>query len=386
MEIEKKPILIKSVLNLNEKGTLIITKDILNKIKYTCNQINKVEWSGVIFYSMKGNITTPKELEFTIEDLFVMNKGTSAHTQFKYTEDIIDIMEHNPKLDECVMGLLHSHNQMNTFFSAEDIDELKINCPNYNQYLSVIVNNNTDICAKAAFLSKNQINISSTAIFKDSFGVSKSWQTTEIKEEYVMYTIDLVVKVPEEEIVEDFFKERVEKVIELADTRLKPITNTAQYSIYDNPMTGYDDWGVDARYQINQPETPKRNLWSGQPKSTTKPLKVKGKQKDEDNDVISFLNYILSEGTSFSYLKSELIGNINELSFFSEDDTMESLEEYFELGFLYILGVSYSLDDAKKLIKNSLEYLISNFPADNDAFNLITMIKTIQLKWEEQLI
>ena len=34
---------------------------ILNKIKYLCKTIPNVEWSGVLFYSLKGSIKKPEK-------------------------------------------------------------------------------------------------------------------------------------------------------------------------------------------------------------------------------------------------------------------------------------------------------------------------------------
>lgn len=104
---QQEKLKITSVKTFTDKGKLIITQDILDKIKYTCSKINTVEWSGILFYKFEGDITDAKNFVCTIEDLFVMDKGTHAHTDFKYTDDILDILEERPELEDCIIGLMH---------------------------------------------------------------------------------------------------------------------------------------------------------------------------------------------------------------------------------------------------------------------------------------
>lgn len=70
-----------------------------------------------------------------------MDIGTAAYTEFDMSPDVISYMTNNPELLDCQMGLIHSHNQMATFFSGTDISTLKEEGIDRNHFVSLIVNN-----------------------------------------------------------------------------------------------------------------------------------------------------------------------------------------------------------------------------------------------------
>src|SRR5690606_27372025 len=138
---------------IDTKIKVLMSQNILNKIKYLCRAIPKVEWSGVLFYSVEGSIKDPENFVITLEDILPMDKGTSAYTEYTFDERIVEYMMADDKRDDWKMGHIHSHNTMPVFFSGTDISELEDNCVNHNYYLSLIVNNFMDFTAKVAFLA-----------------------------------------------------------------------------------------------------------------------------------------------------------------------------------------------------------------------------------------
>ena len=80
-----------------------------------------------------------------------MDKGTSAYTEYEFTEDVIEYQMSNPERLEWKKGHIHSHNSMETFFSGTDMSELNDNSEFHNYYLSLIVNNAFENTAKVAF-------------------------------------------------------------------------------------------------------------------------------------------------------------------------------------------------------------------------------------------
>ena len=75
-------------------------------------------------------------------DLFVMDIGSSAYTEFKESADIISYRIDNNLLDEDIYeGLIHSHNSMATFFSGTDCNTLIEEGTNMHHFVSLIVNN-----------------------------------------------------------------------------------------------------------------------------------------------------------------------------------------------------------------------------------------------------
>lgn len=143
---------------------------ILNQIKYLCNKIAKVEWSGILFYSVEGSIQDPTNMIINLEDILPMHKGSSAYTEYSFTEEVIDYMEANPESENWKMGHIHSHNTMGVFFSGTDWSELEDNAPNHNFYVSLIVNNFMEFCAKVCFIAESQETKEFTFFAKNELG------------------------------------------------------------------------------------------------------------------------------------------------------------------------------------------------------------------------
>ena len=124
-----------------EKATLIISKELLAQISFLHNKVKEIEWSGLLFYKIiNGDISNPKELVLRAERLHLMDIGTGAYTEFKPDASILDFYDKYPDCESMKWGLIHTHHNMNTFFSGTDIDELISNAGAHNYYLSLIVN------------------------------------------------------------------------------------------------------------------------------------------------------------------------------------------------------------------------------------------------------
>ena len=119
---------------------LIIPEEVEKKIRYICQQIWKDEWSGTLFYKPEGRFEDGT-LAIRCVDIYVMDIGTAAYTEFDMSPDVISYMADNPELLDCQMGLIHSHNTMSTFFSGTDTATLKEEGIDRNHFVSLIVNN-----------------------------------------------------------------------------------------------------------------------------------------------------------------------------------------------------------------------------------------------------
>ena len=119
---------------------LIIPEEVEKKIRYICQQIWKDEWSGTLFYKPEGKFEDGT-LAIRCVDIYVMDIGTAAYTEFDMSPDVISYMTDNPELLDCQMGLIHSHNNMSTFFSGTDTATLKEEGIDRNHFVSLIVNN-----------------------------------------------------------------------------------------------------------------------------------------------------------------------------------------------------------------------------------------------------
>ena len=147
--VKKKP-LIELVMGSKDKFNLILTEGLMRKINYLCEEIPNNEWSGIVFYTPNGSITNIPNLTLTAFDVYPLDIGTSTYTEFEYTPDLTGYMASNPDLLDAQMGLIHSHNHMNTFFSGTDTATLREQAPLYKTFLSVIVNNRLEIDAALA--------------------------------------------------------------------------------------------------------------------------------------------------------------------------------------------------------------------------------------------
>ena len=118
---------------------LNIPNKVEQKIRLLCKEIWTTEWSGILFYTYEGSFEND-DLILTCEDIYLMDVGSAAYTEFDMNPEVISYMTDNDLLD-CQIGLIHSHNNMNTFFSGTDINTLKKEGFSKNHFLSLIVNN-----------------------------------------------------------------------------------------------------------------------------------------------------------------------------------------------------------------------------------------------------
>ena len=200
---------------------LVMPERVLNQIKYLCRDIAKVEWSGILFYSMEGSIEQPDKLVLTLQDILPMHKGTTTYTEYEFDDSVVEYMMDNETMEKgWKMGHIHSHNTMAVFFSGTDWSELEDNAPNHNFYLSLIVNNFMDFCAKVCFIAESEDNRELAFYGRNENGTryihsSKSYQVAE--QQLIVYDCDIESPITAVQ-VEDRFKARVEQIIKKADT------------------------------------------------------------------------------------------------------------------------------------------------------------------------
>lgn len=119
---------------------LIIPAEVERKIRFACQKVWSNEWSGTLFFTHEGSFEN-NDLVIRCVDIYIMDIGTQTYTEFDMNPDVIAYMCENPELLDCQMGLIHSHNNMSTFFSGTDTDTLKEEGMDRNNFVSLIVNN-----------------------------------------------------------------------------------------------------------------------------------------------------------------------------------------------------------------------------------------------------
>lgn len=143
----KVPTLLPLVKGSDKKFKLVIKEELLDKIKYLCREFPTQEWSGVLFYEALGDVSDLDTMILTAFDLYPLDLGSAVYTEFSHSPDFAGYVARHPDLMDAHMGLIHSHNNMATFFSGTDTATLQEMSPIYENYLSLIVNNKGDYTA-----------------------------------------------------------------------------------------------------------------------------------------------------------------------------------------------------------------------------------------------
>lgn len=142
MEEVKQPMKVISL--VQKSGTynykLIIPAEVERKIRFVCQKVWSTEWSGTLFFTHEGSFEN-NDLVIRCVDIYIMDIGTQAYTEFDMNPDVIAYICENPELLDCQMGLIHSHNNMSTFFSGTDTATLREEGIDRNNFVSLIVNN-----------------------------------------------------------------------------------------------------------------------------------------------------------------------------------------------------------------------------------------------------
>lgn len=119
---------------------LIIPAEVERKIRFACQKVWNTEWSGTLFFTHEGSFKN-NDLVIRCVDIYIMDIGTQAYTEFDMNPDVIAYMTEHSELLDCQLGLIHSHAGMQTFFSGTDTATLKEEGRDRNNFVSLIVNN-----------------------------------------------------------------------------------------------------------------------------------------------------------------------------------------------------------------------------------------------------
>lgn len=137
---------------------LVIEDALEKKIRYLCDKIHNIEWSGILFCDHTGSF---KENNMTIiaKDLILLDIGNGVATSFDCSDpDIISYMADNDLLD-CTLNLIHSHHSMGTSPSGTDMDTLEKEGNDRNVFVSLIVNNSGDYTAMMSVQVNSDITV-----------------------------------------------------------------------------------------------------------------------------------------------------------------------------------------------------------------------------------
>lgn len=201
--------------------------EVLQKIKYLCSRIYADEWSGILFYSIEGTVQKPSEMKITLEDILPMDKGNKTYTEYEIDGRYVDYLMEDDSRMEWHMGHIHSHNTMPVFFSGTDMDELNDNSQCHNIYLSLIVNNFMEFCAKVAFVGEAEAEVNEIPYMaKDEEGNEYVIETSKFnlkKQKMFVYDCN-VISEAEQILVEEGFAKQVSEIMKPKTTPQMKVT------------------------------------------------------------------------------------------------------------------------------------------------------------------
>lgn len=244
------------------KVKVVMPEKVLNQIKHLCSEIHAVEWSGILFYSIDGSIKDPANLTLNLETILPMHKGTQAYTEYEFGTDVMEFMIDNEAMEkEWKMAHIHSHNNMAVFFSGTDWSELEDNAPNHNFYLSLIVNNKMDFCAKVCFIADTDVEEVTVPYYaKDEHGNRYKYGNQPVsskKDKLIVYDCD--IETPELAKPDEAFLARTKFIIDKAKPKYPTYTGKVHGST--THKVGFTSTKVHNKSKI--PNTPYRYIGEG---------------------------------------------------------------------------------------------------------------------------
>lgn len=249
------------LIDLKEKGVLLIPSSIISKIHHLHHHIKTDEWSSILVYEvLEGSVSDPATLKLRVKDFILMDIGNATYTEYDYSPaDKYSFNKFTNALEnENKLGHLHSHHNMACFFSGTDTAELHENAPNHNFYLSLIVNfKNIDQWCAAVAVCAEEI-VEENIIRKGSIKTIRKWRgdegqqvsetTVEIDEDEpknvtrsILYKIDMIlVEDPEGEVLS-----LDDRIAELRKNK-RPVYPTYSSTYNQSKSTGnFNEWETD---------------------------------------------------------------------------------------------------------------------------------------------
>lgn len=218
---EVKPVL--ELVHRQDIFKIVIPAEVEKKIRFLCKNIWDIEWSGVLFYKVEGAFED-KSLTIRCVDLFQMDIGSSTYTEFNVSLDIATYMVDHPELLEegIYQGLIHSHNNMATFFSNTDTATLSAEGNDMAHFVSLIVNNAGKYTAGVTRKYKCVQTVSEKYTYPTWNGeVKEGVETFDIEEEKLeWFNLDIVF----ENATDDFETEMMERIKEIKESKKKVVT------------------------------------------------------------------------------------------------------------------------------------------------------------------
>lgn len=336
-----------------------MTKDLQNQIRYLCREVRSEEWSGILFYETEGEFGEDS-FSMTAKGLYLMDIGSSTYTEYDPADEkFIKFLMNNPEALKMKKGHIHSHNTMDVFFSGTDDNELIDNCGYHNFYLSLIVNNKHEMCAKVAFKAKIKSEINEVMYFKNQNGANVEKAYNSNKEIEAVYTFKCDIE-KEDEVVEDAFKGRFQEIKE----EKSKVKSTAL--VLPGPITGkaLQGFNVDQRWRQHGLFDDVKGSLSYHEEWEKWKEEKEGEKKDKTS--------IVSKGMKTDPRIYSMLGKMIQLDSLYEGSLIEALKKldgefYPKTDYSGPAGPSYSIKLYFDTVeKRALDFYMESFPEDKN--------------------
>lgn len=329
----------KKVITITTKVDLILTDQLIAKINTLHKEAPKgIEWSSILLYrTTEGSIQDIPNWKLEAYDLIPMDIGSAGYTEYDFTAE--DTYASDIFMDAMMVGNkighIHTHHNMNCFFSGTDTSELHDNSPNHSYYLSLIVNYKDPgaWCAKVAFCCTENITGTIHKSYNYIGGVIENVIADEEinNTEEIMYTIDCnIITSALVEATEESFLERITS---LNTKRVDNIARTSQVIVGNG---GFHNKGTGITGTVGKSWN---NPAGGSYNSYTK-KKRENKEEREDGifnqtEISTFLKIWLEGYTEppASFIRKPLINFIAEFNRKSEEEKtiyLDKIEDQYE--------------------------------------------------------
>lgn len=185
------------IVTSTKKGKLYLTNNLMKQINMLHSYVGNVEWSGPVFYKVKGgSIANPETIDIEAFAMYPMDIGTAGYTEYEFdVEQTMDMHDYYPEILEkgWDMGHMHTHHNMKAYFSGTDEQELRDNTPQHAYYLSLIVNHAKQYVARLCVMGKRVISGESGVSYKGIDGEDAVNKSDIKQEQDIVYAVDLDV-------------------------------------------------------------------------------------------------------------------------------------------------------------------------------------------------
>ena len=244
------------IVDSEKKGTLYLSSELKSQIDTFHSFAGSTEWSGILLYTIdRGDIFDPTKLQITAKGMFPMDIGSPGYTEYEFDEYTLDMYDFYPNAleEEWRLGHIHTHHNMQAYFSGTDLQELRDNIDNHIYYLSLIVNFKGEYCAKICVKGSRTVKENSVLEYKGLLSDESTIQRhKQEREEDIVYAVDMDIKISESTSGPSFINE----LIKLKDRQKSQ--KTSYSNIYTRGSYGDNSLSVHPNYKSNQ-----LDIWGG---------------------------------------------------------------------------------------------------------------------------